>query len=226
MAATLLHGYRMIVVDDNSPDGTGEIADSLAAEMPRLQVIHRPGKSGLGPAYTAGFDRALADGAEVVVEMDADFSHSPADLPRLIEAVESGADLAIGSRYVPGGDTPDWPFIRRFVSRAGNIYSRAMLGIPIRDATAGFRAFRAPALASLPYRQARASGYGFQVEMAYQVHRIGHRIAEVPITFGDRRRGTSKMSYRIVAEALVLVTWWGLRDRILGPIRRLVKRSR
>src|SRR5688572_2108845 len=154
----------MIVVDDNSPDGTGEIADSLAAEMARLDVIHRPGKGGLGPAYAAGFDRALAEGAEVVVEMDADFSHSPADLPRLVAAVEAGADLAIGSRYVPGGDTPDWPLVRRLISRAGNVYSRLMLGIAIRDATAGFRAFRASALATLPYRQARASGYGFQVE--------------------------------------------------------------
>lgn len=215
VAAVLLHGYRMIVVDDNSPDGTGEIADSLAAEMPGLSVIHRPGKGGLGPAYSVGFDRALADGAQVVVEMDADFSHSPSDLPRLIAAVSAGADLAIGSRYVPGGDTPDWPLVRRFVSRAGNIYSRTMLGIPIRDATAGFRAFRAAALQALPYGQARASGYGFQVEMAYRAHQSGMHIVEVPIVFRDREEGTSKMGLGIVIEAMWLVTRWGV-GRVFG----------
>lgn len=215
VAAVLLHGYRMIVVDDNSPDGTGEIADSLAAEMARLDVIHRPGKGGLGPAYAAGFDRALAEGAEVVVEMDADFSHSPADLPRLVAAVEAGADLAIGSRYVPGGDTPDWPLVRRLISRAGNVYSRLMLGISIRDATAGFRAFRASALATLPYRQARASGYGFQVEMAWRAYQAGLHIEEVPIVFRDRKEGTSKMGLGIVIEAMWLVTRWGL-GRVFG----------
>lgn len=209
-AAVLLHGYSLLVVDDDSPDGTGEVADSLARQFPRLAVIHRVRKEGLGPAYAAGFDRALAEGAEVVVEMDADFSHNPADIPRLVAAVEDGADLAIGSRYVPGGDTPDWPLPRRFISRGGNLYARLMLGVPIRDATAGFRAFRADALRSLPYRRARASGYGFQVEMAYRAYQSGLDIREIPIVFRDREEGTSKMGAGIVVEAMWLVTRWGL----------------
>lgn len=200
----------MLIVDDSSPDGTGDVAEALAAADVGLTVHHRPHKQGLGPAYADGFDRALSGGAEVVVEMDADFSHNPSDLPRLIEAVERGADLAIGSRYVPGGSTPDWPFFRRFLSRGGNTYARMLLGIPIRDATAGFRAFRADALRRLPYRSAEASGYGFQVEMAWRAHQAGLTVVEVPITFRDRQTGTSKMSGRIVAEAMRLVTVWGL----------------
>ncbi|HEX2155179.1 MAG TPA: polyprenol monophosphomannose synthase [Acidimicrobiia bacterium] len=217
-AAILLHGYSLLIVDDDSPDGTGEIADSLAAEMPRLAVIHRMRKEGLGPAYAAGFDRALSEGAGIVVEMDADFSHSPADLPRMVEAVEEGADLAIGSRYVPGGDTPDWPLHRRLISRGGNLYVRLMLGLPIRDATAGFRAFRASALRTLPYRKAEASGYGFQVEMAWHAYRAGLDIREVPIVFRDREQGTSKMGTAIVLEAMGLVTRWGI-GRMLGSYR-------
>ncbi|MFP3913558.1 MAG: polyprenol monophosphomannose synthase [Actinomycetota bacterium] len=209
-AAVLLHGYDLLVVDDGSPDGTGEVADSLAAEFPRLQVLHRAQKEGLGPAYAAGFDRALADGAEVVVEMDSDFSHNPADLPRLVAAVREGADLALGSRYVPGGDTPDWPLHRKLISRSGNLYARVMLGIPIHDATAGFRAFRAEALAVLPYRGARASGYGFQVEMAWRAHQAGFDVREIPIVFRDREHGKSKMGPAIVAEAMWLVTRWGI----------------
>lgn len=201
------------MVDDNSPDGTGEIADSLAREAPRLGVIHRVAKEGLGPAYAVGFDRALEEGARIVVEMDADFSHNPTDLPRLVEAVDAGADLAIGSRYVPGGATPDWPLHRRFISRAGNWYARTMLGIPIRDATAGFRAFRAEALKALPYRSARASGYGFQVEMAWRAHQAGFDIREIPIVFRDREQGKSKMGTGIVVEAMWLVTKWGLARR-------------
>lgn len=208
-AAVLLHGYRLLVVDDGSPDGTGEVADSLAAEMPRLQVIHRPGKQGLGSAYVAGFERALEGGAEVIVEMDADFSHNPEDLPRLVATVRSGADLAIGSRYVPGGGTPDWPWYRRLISRAGGTYARLMLGIPIRDATAGYRAFAASALARLPFREIEASGYGFQVEMAWRAHQAGLTIEEVPIVFRDREKGTSKMGPGIVVEAMWLVTRWG-----------------
>lgn len=211
-------GYSLLVVDDASPDGTGEEADRLAASDPLISVLHRTTKEGLGPAYVAGFDHALEAGAEVVVEMDADFSHDPADLPRLVGAVEAGADLAIGSRYVPGGATPDWPWLRRFVSRGGNRYARMMLGLPIRDATAGFRAFAAAGLRSLPYREAEASGYGFQVEMAWWAHRAGLTIVEVPVTFRDRTHGTSKMSGRIVAEAMWLVTTWGL-----GRIRRSVR---
>jgi dolichol-phosphate mannosyltransferase len=208
--AITAHGYRLLSVDDASPDGTGLLADELAAGDPAISVLHRGQKQGLGPAYAEAFDRALGDGAEVIVEMDADFSHDPADLPRLVAAIDDGADLAIGSRYVPGGSTPDWPLLRRFISRAGNVYARLMLGIPVRDATAGFRAFRADALRQLPYRQARASGYGFQVEMAWRAHQNGLTIAEVPISFRDRTRGRSKMGPEIVAEAMMLVTLWGL----------------
>jgi dolichol-phosphate mannosyltransferase len=211
----LAHGYRLLIIDDNSPDGTGRLADSLAADLPSISVIHRPAKQGLGPAYAAGFDRALAQGAEVVIEMDADFSHDPADLPRLVAAIEDGAHLAIGSRYVPGGATPEWPWLRRVISRAGNLYALMMLGIPVRDATAGFRAFTADALKILPYGKAEASGYGFQVEMAWRAHQAGLKIVEVPITFRDRTRGTSKMGLSIVLEAMRLVTVWGL-GRMLG----------
>jgi dolichol-phosphate mannosyltransferase len=218
-AAVLLHGYRLLVVDDGSPDGTGAVADSLAAEVTRMAVIHRTQKQGLGKAYAAGFDRALADGAEVVVEMDADFSHNPADLPRLVAAVRRGADLAIGSRYVPGGATPDWPWHRRLISRAGNIYSRFMLGIPVRDATAGYRAFSSAALAALPYGEAEASGYGFQVEMAWRAHQAGLEIVEVPITFRDREVGTSKMGMGIVVEAMWLVTRRGIGRLFRRPPR-------
>jgi dolichol-phosphate mannosyltransferase len=215
VAAVRLHGYSLLIVDDGSPDGTGEIAETLAADLPHVSVIHRTHKQGLGRAYAAGFDRALSDGAAIVVAMDADFSHNPNDVPSLVKAVEAGADLAIGSRYVPGGSTPDWPLPRRLISRGGNRYARVMLGIPVRDATAGFRAFGADALAELPYSQARASGYGFQVEMAWQAVQRGLTVVEVPITFRDRRVGTSKMGIGIVLEAMWLVTRWGV-GRLLG----------
>jgi len=213
-AAVLLHGYRLIVVDDNSPDGTGAVADELAAGTPGFAVIHRPRKQGIGPAYAEGFGAALASDASVVVQMDCDFSHNPEDIPRLIHAVEAGADLASGSRYVPGGGTPDWPWKRRFLSRGGNVYARTLLGIPVRDATGGFRAWRAPALASLPYRDAQASGYSFQVEMAMRAVDYGLAVAEVPIIFRDRTRGVSKMGPDIVREAMYLVTLWGIRRRL------------
>lgn len=214
-AAVLLHGYSLLVVDDGSPDGTGRVADELAAGLPRMAVLHRAFKSGLGPAYAAGFDRAIADGARIVVEMDADLSHNPADLPRLVEAVEEGADLAIGSRYVAGGATPDWPRRRRALSRAGNLYARLMLGLNVSDATAGYRAFSAGALRQLPYRKAAAAGYGFQVEMAWWASRRGFGIVEIPIVFRDRVVGSSKMGPAVVVEAMWLVTRWGI-GRLLG----------
>lgn len=208
--AVIEHGYRVLVVDDNSPDGTGEIAEALAAAHERVSVLHRPSKQGLGRAYAAGFDHCLDQGWDIVVEMDADFSHDPGDLPRLVAAIRDGADLAIGSRYVKGGATPDWPLLRRFISRAGNLYARLMLGIPIKDATAGFRAYRSTALRDLPYQEARASGYAFQVEMAWRSHQQAQAIVETPIVFRDRARGTSKMGLPIVVEAMRLVTLWGL----------------
>lgn len=218
-AAVLLHGYSLLVVDDASPDGTGRLADDLSRSVPNLAVLHRPRKEGLGPAYAAGFDRALDEGAEVVVEMDADFSHNPSDIPRLLEAVDAGADLVIGSRYVAGGSTPDWPWHRRVLSRGGNWYVRTMLAIDLGDATAGFRAFRASALRQLPYRTARASGYGFQVEMAWRACRQGLDVREVPIVFRDRERGKSKMGASIVMEAMWLVTRWGV-ARLVGHVKR------
>lgn len=211
VAAVTNQGYRVLVVDDSSPDGTGALADRLAADDARVTAIHRPRKEGLGPAYTEGFDHALGAGAQIVIEMDADFSHDPADLPRLVAAIDGGADMAIGSRYVKGGSTPDWPLARKAISRGGNLYARLMLGIPVKDATAGFRALRAEALRTLPYRTAEASGYGFQVEIAWRAHEQGLAIVEVPISFRDRTRGTSKMGTEIVLEAMKLVTIWGVR---------------
>jgi dolichol-phosphate mannosyltransferase len=209
VAAVTHQGFRVLVVDDSSPDGTADLARRISATDSRVSVLQRHAKEGLGPAYAAGFDRAIADGAEIIVEMDADFSHDPTDLPRLIEAIDNGADIAIGSRYVPGGSTPDWPLHRQMISRGGNIYVRLMLGLPVRDATAGFRAFRVPALQILPYATAEASGYGFQVEMAWRASQAGLNIVEVPIAFRDRAHGTSKMGPDIVREAMTLVTRWG-----------------
>ncbi len=218
VAAIVEQGLDVLVVDDNSPDGTGALADDIAAANPRVSVLHRTTKSGLGPAYAAAFNQLLDQGADIIVEMDADFSHDPGDLPKLVEAVRAGADMAIGSRYVPGGGTPDWPFLRRFISRGGNVYAGVLLGLPVKDATAGFRAFRSEALRELPFSEAEASGYGFQVEMAWRAHSAGLSIVEVPITFRDRTRGTSKMGLGIVLEAMKLVTMWGA-QRLLNPWR-------
>ena len=200
----------LLIVDDGSPDGTGEIADRLAMTDPGIEVLHRTSKQGLGPAYAAGFGRALELGAEVIFEMDADFSHDPKDLPRLLAAVRDGADLAIGSRYVAGGGVEDWPWHRRWLSRGGNIYAAMLLGTHVKDMTAGFRAFRADALQKLPFAECEASGYGFQVEMAWRAAGLGLDIREVPIVFRDRARGTSKMGARIAIEAMLLVTKWGI----------------
>jgi dolichol-phosphate mannosyltransferase len=193
--------YRILVVDDNSPDGTGEIADGLAAEFDAVEVLHRTGKSGLGSAYRAGFAHALAQGAEFLVEMDADFSHDPAHLPALLTAA-GDADLALGSRYVPGGGVRDWGLLRRMISRGGGIYARVILGVQIHDLTGGYKCFRREVLESIELATVRAEGYVFQIEVTYRALLAGFRVTEVPIVFSDRTEGTSKMSSRIALEAM------------------------
>ncbi len=195
-------GVRVLVVDDNSPDGTGELADALAAELDFVDVLHRERKEGLGPAYIAGFRRALADGAELVLEMDCDFSHDPKDVPRLIAAVEGGADLALGSRYVKGGAIRNWGFVRRFVSAGGSFYARVLLGTQIRDLTGGFKCYRRRALEAIDLDAIHSKGYAFQIETTYRALRAGFEVVEIPITFADREAGGSKMSRTIVAEAI------------------------
>lgn len=192
---------RVLVIDDASPDGTGEIADRLAAELPWVSVLHRERKEGIGPAYIAGFRWALAEDAELVLEMDCDFSHTPADVPRLIEATED-ADLVLGSRYAPGGGTENWGLLRRFVSRGGCLYAQILLGMRVRDLTGGFKCFRRAALEAIDLDALSAHGYAFQIETTYRVRRAGLRVKEVPITFVERRAGASKMTGSIVAEAI------------------------
>jgi dolichol-phosphate mannosyltransferase len=213
LAEVLPEGGRVLVIDDNSPDGTGEIADRLAAELPWLEVLHRPEKQGLGRAYVDGFHHALAEGADLVLEMDCDFSHDPRDLPRLIAAVEAGADLALGSRYVEGGGTENWGFVRRLISRGASIYTRVLL-MPIHDATGGFKCFRRTVLESIDLESIDAAGYVFQIETTYRALRKGFRVVEVPIRFVDRTAGESKMSRAIVLEAIWKVPW--LRARSLA----------
>ena len=200
--AQLRPGDRILVVDDNSPDGTGQIADRLAGEVEGLEVLHRPGKAGLGRAYLAGFAHALGRGAELVLEMDSDFSHDPADLPRLIAAAEEGADLVLGSRYVDGGSVTDWGLVRKAVSRGGSWYARRILGVPIRDLTGGFKCFRRGVLETLDLEHVRADGYVFQVELTYCALKEGFKVVEIPIVFRDRRVGESKMDARIAIEAV------------------------
>lgn len=209
----------VLVVDDASPDGTADLVEEVAEQIGDVSVMRRPAKSGLGSAYRDGFRRGLSVGYDVMVEMDSDLSHDPAALPSLLTAVADGAALALGSRYIPGGSIPDWSWYRRALSRWGNRYAAAVLGIDVKDATSGYRAYRAEALTNIDFHTVQADGYGFQVEMAYRVLASGGRIVEVPISFTDRVRGESKMSSRIVIEALVLVTWWAIRDRVLR-IRR------
>src|SRR5262245_3917538 len=205
----------ILVVDDASPDGTAELARDAGAGLGRVEVLSRAGKGGLGGAYRAGFQKAFAEGYEVIVQMDADLSHPPDRLPVLLDEVERGADIAIGSRYVAGGATANWPLVRIVLSRAGNFYASTVLGLGVRDATAGFRAYRADILRTVEASATKATGYGFQLELSYRAHRRGARIVEVPITFNDRFRGVSKMSWHIIGEAMSLVTWWGFRDRVL-----------
>jgi len=193
--------YHVLVVDDSSPDGTGEIADRLAGELPQVEVLHRANKEGLGRAYLAGFKYALDAGADFVMEMDSDFSHDPKDLPRLLEAAKD-ADLVLGSRYIDGGGVTDWSLTRRLLSRGGSSYARHVLGIPVRDLTGGFKCFRREVLETLDLESIQADGYGFQIELTYCAIRAGFRVVEVPIVFRDRQAGVSKMSARIAVEAV------------------------
>ncbi len=212
LAGVVRDGDRVLVIDDASPDGTGEIADTLAAELGFVDVLHRAKKEGLGPAYLAGFRRALDGDAELVLEMDCDFSHDPADVPRLIAAAEAGADLVLGSRYVPGGTIPNWGFARRLISSAGNLYARVILGSPIRDLTGGFKCFRRVVLETVDLSAIESKGYAFQIETTYRVVRAGFRVVEVPISFVDRTAGTSKMSRAVVVEAMRTVPLMRLRS--------------
>jgi len=214
-----LPGATLLVVDDGSPDGTGRLADEMSSADARIRVRHRSVKAGLGRAYLDGFARALEGGAEIVVQMDADFSHDPAVLPDLIAPVVQGAaDVVIGSRYAPGGGVTDWSFFRRVISRGGSVFARTVLRLGPRDLTGGFKAWRASTLAEVPFDGVHAGGYVFQIEMTFRADRAGARILEVPITFRDRRVGQSKMSRRIIVEALVVVVQLRaeeLRDRLL-----------
>jgi len=206
----------ILVVDDASPDGTGELADRLAAKDPAIRVLHRAAKDGLGKAYLAGFDDAIARGYRYAVEIDADGSHDPAELPAMLALAEKGADLVIGSRWVPGGAVRNWPWFRRAISRGGNTYARVVLRSRIQDITAGFRVFRVTALRDLDLSKVASQGYCFQVELAWQLERTGHRIAEHPITFVERATGRSKMHSGIVLEALLRVTAWGIAATVRG----------
>ena len=205
LAGAAPEGHRILVVDDSSPDGTGAIAERIAAELATVEVLHRSERKGLGPAYLAGFAHALDGGATHVMEMDSDFSHDPKDLARLLAAVREGADLALGSRYVPGGGVTDWGLLRQFVSRGGSWYARVVLGLEVRDLTGGFKCFRREVLEAIDLPTVRSQGYAFQVELTYRAVLAGFRVVEVPITFRDRQLGHSKMSWRIAAEAMILV---------------------
>jgi dolichol-phosphate mannosyltransferase len=202
LQGVLREGDRVLVIDDSSPDGTGDIADALAAKLPFVSVLHRPTKEGLGPAYLAGFRRALDEGAELVLEMDCDFSHNPADVPRLIAAAEDGADVVLGSRYVPGGGVGNWGLVRRTISRGGSIYTELFLRMGVKDPTGGFKCIRRRVLETIDLAAITSKGYAFQIEMTYRAKRAGFTVVEIPITFDERAHGTSKMSRGIVLEAI------------------------
>jgi len=210
----------IVVIDDDSPDGTGKLAEDFAASDGRVEVLHRSGKHGLGAAYRHGFERVAESGHDVVVTMDSDFSHDPAVVPSLLLAVERGADLVIGSRYVAGGGTVNWPLRRRVLSRWGNRYTGAVLRLPVRDITSGFRAYRASALTAISPWTTTAEGYAFLTELVRRTVASGGTVVETPITFKDRERGTSKMSFAIIVESMVRVTRWGLADRLRAGRRR------
>lgn len=210
----------VLVADDGSPDGTGRIADRIADRDPRVHVMHRPSKQGLGSAYRAGFAWGLDRGYDVLLEMDADGSHRPEDLQQILAASEAGADLVLGSRWVPGGGVVNWPWHRRLISRGGTFYARLMLGLPVHDATGGFRAFRRETLERLPLADVASQGYCFQIDMTRRVVAAGMSVVEVPITFVERERGQSKMSGAIVREALWRVTLWGLARLVPTALRR------
>ena len=212
----------VLIVDDSSPDGTAELAEATAAELGQVKVMRRPGKQGLGSAYRDGFKVAMDEGYEIVVSMDVDFSHDPAVIPAMVALVEQGADAVVGSRYVPGGRTVNWPIHRRFLSKWGNRYAAFMLGLEVRDCTSGFRAYRSGALRSIDPSSTTAEGYAFLTELVRRLDAGGHSIVETPITFVDRERGASKMSRAIILESMLLVTRWGLTDRV----RRLRERWR
>jgi dolichol-phosphate mannosyltransferase len=201
---------HVLVCDDNSPDGTATLAEKVGADLGQIEVLHRPTKEGLGAAYRQGFRHAIDAGAQVVVQMDADFSHPPAMLPQLVAEIERGADVAVGSRYVHGGGTPDWSLHRKLLSHYGNIYARAQLRLVVLDATSGFRAYRTEILEQIRFDTTRTNGYGFQIETAYRLTAASARIVEVPLVFHDRVHGLSKMSVPIMVENTALVTWWGL----------------
>jgi dolichol-phosphate mannosyltransferase len=213
----------VLIADDNSPDGTGEIADALAAADPQVHVLHRPGKQGLGAAYAAGFDWARAGGYDAAVEMDADGSHAPEELPRLLDALRD-ADAVLGSRWVRGGTVVNWPLHRYAISITGNVYTRLALGMPFKDATGGYRAYRMAVLDKIDVGTVASQGYCFQVDLAWRAYRNGFRVVEVPIRFAERERGASKMSSSIVREALWRVTVWGARARY-ESVKRLVSRG-
>ena len=198
-----------LIVDDNSPDGTGELADRLAGEYPDVEVLHRAGKEGLGKAYIAGFRHALANGADLLFEMDADLSHDASYLPHFVRLIEQGADVVLGSRYVRGGGVENWTLSRRVISRGGCLYAQTILGLPYRDLTGGFKCFRRDVLETIDLDKVDARGYGFQIEMTYRAHKLGFKVVELPITFVDRQVGESKMSNDIVVEAMLAV--WRLR---------------
>ena len=213
----------ILVVDDNSPDGTAAVATRVAEELGQITVMVRDRKEGLGVAYRAGLAEGVAQGYDVICHLDADLSHDPGVLPVLVDTLTaSHADLVIGSRYVPGGSIPHWPWFRRALSRVGNFYAGIVLGTSVRDNTSGYRIYRAEVLKDIDYASTRAKGYGFMIETAYRVWLVGGRVVESPIAFTDRIRGYSKMTLTVAAEELLLVTWWGIRDRT----RRLLQRSR